>query len=47
MTLSYNTINLHDGDQLVGRGRMNCLQNYPTRQQQLFNLLWRMNPMSQ
>ena len=35
--LYYNTISLHDGNQLAGRGRMNSLQSYPTRQQQLFN----------
>ncbi|MBE0456152.1 MAG: cellulose biosynthesis protein BcsG [Pseudoalteromonas prydzensis] len=35
--LYYNSISLHDGNQLAGRGRMNSLQSYPTRQQQLFN----------
>ena len=35
--LYYNTISLHDGNQLAGRARMNSLQSYPTRQQQLFN----------
>ena len=35
--LYYNTISLHDGNQLAGRERMNSFESYPLRQQRLFN----------
>lgn len=35
--LYYNTISLHDGNQLAGRSRMNSLKSYPIRQQHLFS----------
>jgi len=34
--LYYNSISLHDGNQLARRSRMNSLESYPTRQQRLF-----------
>ena len=35
--LYYNTISLHDGNQIAGRERMNSLASYPLRQQRLFS----------
>ncbi|MBU77189.1 MAG: cellulose biosynthesis protein BcsG [Pseudoalteromonadaceae bacterium] len=35
--LYYNTISLHDGNQVAGRERMNSLASYPLRQQRLFD----------
>lgn len=34
--LYYNTISLHDGNQIAGQGRMGSIESYPIRQKQLF-----------
>ena len=35
--LYYNTISLHDGNQIAGKSRMSSIQSYPMRQKQLFS----------
>ncbi|CAM3811541.1 MULTISPECIES: cellulose biosynthesis protein BcsG [Pseudoalteromonas] len=35
--LYYNTISLHDGNQVAGQRRMSSIESYPRRQQQLFS----------
>lgn len=35
--LYYNTISLHDGNQVAGKSRMSSIESYPVRQKQLFS----------